>query len=150
MKVFPHQRIIRNSVHCLGCDTELVSTHRHHYASCPCGTAADGGTEYLRRAYPVDQPDLLQETSILGSYCCTATIPPISPDFDAKLPVYFETELCGHVVYHRSSYGKVTYTIDLLSNEFGEELFLQDYTLEASLTGNPATPLLEIVFDAEY
>lgn len=46
-----NERIIRNSVHCNECDTEIESTHRHDFKYCPCGNiAVDGGKDYLRRA----------------------------------------------------------------------------------------------------
>lgn len=42
--------IVQNSIFCLECNTEAISTHRHHMASCHCGNSfADGGSAYLRR-----------------------------------------------------------------------------------------------------
>lgn len=42
----------RNAIRCLMCDEIAESTHVHHMQSCRCGrVSADGGPEYLRRAY---------------------------------------------------------------------------------------------------
>ena len=44
------ERIIRNSIRCLGCLDEIESTHRHDFKFCSCGqVAVDGGKAYLRR-----------------------------------------------------------------------------------------------------
>lgn len=49
--------IIRNSARCHGCDTEIESTHRHDFVSCPCGSlAVDGGHAYLRRVFSETVP----------------------------------------------------------------------------------------------
>ena len=46
------EKIIRNSVRCLGCLDEIESTHRHDFKYCSCGSVAvDGGKAYLRRVY---------------------------------------------------------------------------------------------------
>jgi hypothetical protein len=42
--------IVRNAITCLDCNDTVVSTHRHHMATCSCGeSSADGGSAYLRR-----------------------------------------------------------------------------------------------------
>lgn len=42
--------ISRNSAMCLECNTEIVSTHRHDFVSCPCGNVhVDGGNDYMKR-----------------------------------------------------------------------------------------------------
>jgi hypothetical protein len=47
--------LVRNSAHCLDCDDELVSTHRHDFHYCSCGRiAVDGGLAYVRRVYAAD------------------------------------------------------------------------------------------------
>lgn len=44
--------IIRNSAKCLDCDTEIESTHRHDFKTCPCGNIfVDGGHAYIRRGF---------------------------------------------------------------------------------------------------
>lgn len=44
--------IRRNSVVCLGCNTEIESVHAHDMKFCPCGAVAvDGGKSYLRRVF---------------------------------------------------------------------------------------------------
>lgn len=46
----PPQRLIRNSARCLKCGDEIVSTHRHDFRWCGCGSIfVDGGTDYIRR-----------------------------------------------------------------------------------------------------
>ena len=41
--------IIRNSIRCLKCDTEIVSESRHDFQRCPCGACfVDGGHSYRR------------------------------------------------------------------------------------------------------
>lgn len=44
-----------NGVHCLVCDTEIVSTHRHHWLRCKCDddhmVFVDGGDAYRRRGW---------------------------------------------------------------------------------------------------
>lgn len=54
-------RITRNAIRCNHCGDEVESKHRHDYVSCKCGrVAADGGKDYLRRAYqePGDYTEL--------------------------------------------------------------------------------------------
>lgn len=42
--------IILNAIGCRKCKTTAISTHRHDYVSCKCGSiSADGGINYLRR-----------------------------------------------------------------------------------------------------
>lgn len=44
--------LVRNSAHCLICDDEIVSTHRHDFVRCSCGRiAVDGGLAYARRVF---------------------------------------------------------------------------------------------------
>jgi len=46
----PVERILRNKIRCLRCNTEIESKHRHDFKYCPCGAAAvDGGLDYLKR-----------------------------------------------------------------------------------------------------
>lgn len=46
------QRLIKNAVKCLECNTIAESTHRHHMASCECGAvSADGGLDYEKRSW---------------------------------------------------------------------------------------------------
>ena len=43
-------RILRNSVRCLKCNSEIESQHRHDFKWCACGkVAVDGGRDYLKR-----------------------------------------------------------------------------------------------------
>lgn len=43
-------RILRNSVKCLKCGTEIESKHRHDFVWCSCrAVAVDGGHDYLKR-----------------------------------------------------------------------------------------------------
>lgn len=43
-------KILRNQIQCLTCGDIIVSTHRHDYKWCSCGTVCvDGGDAYLRR-----------------------------------------------------------------------------------------------------
>jgi hypothetical protein len=57
------QVIIRNSIRCLRCGDEIVSTHRHDFRWCECGAVAvDGGQTWLRR---VGDLSLIEETSIV-------------------------------------------------------------------------------------
>jgi len=59
-----YPRIIRNSVICLKCKTEIVSTGRWDFKYCLCGNVAvDGGKAYLKRVYK--DLNSIQETSIL-------------------------------------------------------------------------------------
>ncbi len=58
-----HQ-IIVNAVKCLGCKRVLISTSRHDFRQCACGTFADGGRDYLRRG---GDPAKIQDISILFS-----------------------------------------------------------------------------------
>jgi hypothetical protein len=59
------EAILRNSVKCLLCSTEVQSLHRHHYISCECGNvAADGGFNYLRRTWEGDRSTFV-DTSIV-------------------------------------------------------------------------------------
>lgn len=56
--------IWRNSAVCGDCLTEIVSTHRHDYVTCPCGkVSVDGGHSYLRRT--AQDWGYLRETSIV-------------------------------------------------------------------------------------
>lgn len=46
----PAELILRNSIRCTACDTEVVSEHRHDFRGCRCGAVAvDGGQTWLRR-----------------------------------------------------------------------------------------------------
>jgi cytochrome b involved in lipid metabolism len=59
------KRIIRNSVKCHKCDTEVESKHVHHFISCKCGNIiADGGKEYLRRIGSALSDNSYTDTSI--------------------------------------------------------------------------------------
>lgn len=59
------EKIVRNSVKCLLCDTEIESKHVHDFAWCPCGNVAvDGGQEYLKRAW-TNPGDTWTDTSII-------------------------------------------------------------------------------------
>lgn len=56
--------ILRNSVLCLKCNTEIESRHRHDYVRCPCGNVAvDGGKDYLKRS--VHDMNMVKDTSHL-------------------------------------------------------------------------------------
>jgi len=56
--------IVRNSARCSSCGDEIVSRHRHDFATCSCGNlSVDGGTAYLRRA--VREQDTVEETSLV-------------------------------------------------------------------------------------
>ena len=58
-----HSPLVRNSAHCLVCDDELVSTHRHDFKYCSCGRlAVDGGLAYTRRLFSKDA--LWEDTSL--------------------------------------------------------------------------------------
>jgi hypothetical protein len=57
------ERIIRNSIRCRKCGDEIVSTHRHDFRWCSCGSVAvDGGRAYLKR---VGDLDGWEDTSIV-------------------------------------------------------------------------------------
>lgn len=57
--------ILRNSILCLHCDTEVISRHGHDMNSCECGLVfADGGSNYLRRC---GEPYDYIETSIMDN-----------------------------------------------------------------------------------
>lgn len=44
--------IVRNSAHCLECDDEIESVHRHDFKYCSCKSiAVDGGKAYRRRLW---------------------------------------------------------------------------------------------------
>ncbi len=46
----PAELILRNSIRCTACDTEVISEHRHDFQGCRCGAVAvDGGKTWLRR-----------------------------------------------------------------------------------------------------
>ena len=57
-------QIVVNAVKCLSCKRVLVSTHRHDFRQCKCGTFADGGRDYLRRG---GDPANIQELAIMFS-----------------------------------------------------------------------------------
>lgn len=57
--------VIRNKIKCNKCGKELESKSVHDFQMCECGTAADGGHEYLRRCY-IDEG--YKELSILAWY----------------------------------------------------------------------------------
>ena len=45
-------KITLNKIRCLNCGNVIVSTHRHDFVTCKCGTVSvDGGTDYLRRCF---------------------------------------------------------------------------------------------------
>ena len=45
------KKIIQNSVHCLLCNEDIYSAHRHDFRTCSGGhVSVDGGLSYLRRA----------------------------------------------------------------------------------------------------
>jgi hypothetical protein len=49
--------IIRNSMHCNLCNTEVESKHRHDFVSCKCGNVStDGGQDYVKRSFRPDAP----------------------------------------------------------------------------------------------
>jgi len=47
---YPRDQVLtRNAIHCLRCNTEAESTHRHEMKSCSCGlVSVDGGLDYSR------------------------------------------------------------------------------------------------------
>jgi hypothetical protein len=56
--------IVKNSLQCLICLEEVVSTHRHDFRRCSCGNVAvDGGKDYLKRS--VRDLSKIKDTSIL-------------------------------------------------------------------------------------
>jgi thymidylate synthase (FAD) len=58
--------VVRNSVRCDECDTEIESKSTHDYVVCPCGAVAvDGGPSYLKRSFQIGTPQYT-ETSICG------------------------------------------------------------------------------------
>jgi len=65
-------KIIRNSAHCLLCDTEIVSTHVHDFVTCPCGNlSVDGGHDYIKRGIMVsvvDGRETYTDTSVVNYY----------------------------------------------------------------------------------
>jgi ribosomal protein S27AE len=45
-------KITLNQIRCLNCGSVIISTHRHDFVTCKCGTVSvDGGTDYLRRCF---------------------------------------------------------------------------------------------------
>jgi Zn finger protein HypA/HybF involved in hydrogenase expression len=61
-------KIIRNSVKCLKCNDEIISTHVHDFKWCSCkNIAVDGGNEYLKRAGDVVAQDTWTDTSLYAS-----------------------------------------------------------------------------------
>ena len=49
------RKIIQNSVHCLLCNEDIYSAHRHDFRTCSGGhVSVDGGLSYMRRAYEKD------------------------------------------------------------------------------------------------
>ena len=45
-------KLLLNAAQCLSCQEVIVSTHRHDFKSCKCGSVSvDGGLEYIRRAF---------------------------------------------------------------------------------------------------
>ncbi len=49
----PRQKVIKNKVKCLKCNTIIESFHCHDFKSCPCQNIyVDGGTDYIRRLGP--------------------------------------------------------------------------------------------------
>lgn len=60
------EKIIRNSVKCHKCDTEVESAYVHHFIACQCGNiAADGGKAYLHRVGPGISDKSYSDTSIV-------------------------------------------------------------------------------------
>ncbi len=56
--------IVRNSMLCLECNTEIESRHVHDFVTCPCGSiSVDGGKEYLKRCCVPDKK--FKDTSIV-------------------------------------------------------------------------------------
>ena len=46
------RKIIQNSVHCLLCNEDIYSSHRHDFRTCSGGhVSVDGGLAYMRRSY---------------------------------------------------------------------------------------------------
>lgn len=44
--------IVCNQVKCLTCNDTPFSMHRHHYATCDCGSVSvDGGQDYFKRSF---------------------------------------------------------------------------------------------------
>lgn len=59
------QKILRNSVRCLKCQEQIVSSHAHDFVRCFCGNiAVDGGKEYLRRIGNALNDNSFEETSL--------------------------------------------------------------------------------------
>ncbi len=59
-----YEVIVRNSAKCLNCNKHLVSTHRHDFVTCECGSlSVDGGHSYVRRLF--NKKENYEETSIL-------------------------------------------------------------------------------------
>ena len=51
-RILREHTIVRNSVHCLDCDTEIESTPAQPYKACPCGNVfVNGGHEYIGRGF---------------------------------------------------------------------------------------------------
>lgn len=60
--------IVSNAAKCRKCGELVVSTHRHDFVRCPCGTiSVDGGHEYLKRS--AKDLGLIEEMSILSDEC---------------------------------------------------------------------------------
>jgi hypothetical protein len=56
--------ITKNSIKCKHCGDVIESTHRHDYVTCGCGkVSADGGKDYLKRAYVTSPEDDYEELS---------------------------------------------------------------------------------------
>lgn len=60
-----NQIIIHNRIKCKRCGDVIESMHCHDFVTCKCGAcSADGGREYLRRAYNGEKPeDVFEEMS---------------------------------------------------------------------------------------
>ncbi len=55
-------KITLNQIRCLNCGSVIISTHRHDFVTCKCGTVSvDGGNDYLRRCF--DTEDSYEELS---------------------------------------------------------------------------------------
>lgn len=45
-------KLLLNAIQCLSCQETIVSSHRHDFKTCKCGSVSvDGGLEYTRRAF---------------------------------------------------------------------------------------------------
>lgn len=97
------ETLIRNSLICTNCNTEIVSRHRHDYVRCTCGKCmVDGGLEYQRRSLSGFEKDTSISINVKTNKVEDKTIGYCEIEYPVKIVAYIKDRPVSTMYIKRS------------------------------------------------